>query len=85
MLSEANEADKALPFSYLSQLGQVERTKFLVDQGEVPVSVWVDAWLRRAKLREFLKAKAKQKGDALCGWRSEEDERSVKKADGRGC
>jgi len=62
MLSEANEADKARPFRYLSQLGQVERTKFLVDQGEVPVSVWVDAWLRRAKLREFLKAKAKAEG-----------------------
>ena len=64
MLSEANETDRALPLGDLLQLAsrQVERTRFLVDQGEVPVWVWVDAWLRRAKLREFLKAKAKAEG-----------------------
>jgi hypothetical protein len=64
MLSEADETDKALPLGDLLQLAsrQVERTRFLVDQGEVPVWVWVDAWLRRGKLREFLKAKAKAEG-----------------------
>jgi hypothetical protein len=64
MLSEADEADKALPLGLLWQMAEreVERTKFLVDQGEVPVSAWVHAWLREAKLREFLKARCLAKG-----------------------
>jgi hypothetical protein len=64
MLSEADEADKVLPLGDLLQMAsrEVERAKFLVDLGEVPVSVCVHAWLRRANLRAFLKAKAKAEG-----------------------
>jgi hypothetical protein len=70
MLSEADEADKPLPLGLLWQMAgrEVERTKFLADLGEIPVSVWVHAWLREAKLRAFLKAKTIKEGRRWPGW-----------------
>jgi hypothetical protein len=64
MLEEADMQNRALPLGDLSSMAdrEVERTRFLMELGEVREWVWKQAVLRRAKLREFLKAKAKAEG-----------------------